>query len=121
MMLAATRAPGKAQTCTGTVQHWSRFVVSAHSLRRAGHRPLGPRPGPSISGEVGPGAEPYPPAGCWAKPDLGTGADAMRHLYDHTDVIGELGRASTSGTPDSTAAASFGKRGAAWTGAGADR
>ena len=42
-------------------------------------------------GEVGPGAEPYPPDGCWVKPDLDAAADAMRHLYGHPDVARELG------------------------------
>ena len=42
-------------------------------------------------GEVGPGAEPYSPEGYWAKPDLDAAADAMRHLYGHPDVAGELG------------------------------
>jgi hypothetical protein len=49
----------------------------------------------------------------------------MRHLDDHADVVRELGpraRASLPGTHDATAAAaSFGERGAASTGAGADR
>ena len=42
-------------------------------------------------GEVGPGAEPDPPDGCWAKPDLDAAADAMRHLYGHPDVAREIG------------------------------
>ena len=42
-------------------------------------------------GEVGPAAEPYPPDGCWVKPDLDAAADAMRHLYGHPDVARELG------------------------------
>lgn len=42
-------------------------------------------------GEVGPGAEPYPPDGCWAKPDLDAAVDAMRHLYGHPDVARALG------------------------------
>lgn len=41
-------------------------------------------------GEVGPGAEPYPPDGCWVKPDLDAAADAVRHLYGHPDVAREL-------------------------------
>jgi hypothetical protein len=84
-----------------------------------------PVPLHQISGEVGPGAEPYLPDGCWAKPDLGTGADAMRHLYDHADVVTELGgraRASVSGTYDATGVAAWlGEGGAASSGAGADR
>jgi hypothetical protein len=83
-----------------------------------------PVPPHQISGEVGSGAESYPPDGL-AKPDLGTRADAMRHLYDHADVVWELGRrarASVTGTHAATAAvASLGKRGAASTGAGGDR
>lgn len=42
-------------------------------------------------GEVGPGAEPHLPDGCWAKPDLDAAADAMRHLCGHPDVARELG------------------------------
>lgn len=76
-------------------------------------------------GEVGPGAEPYPRDVCWAKPDLDAAADAMRQLYDHPDVATELGRrarASVPATHDATtAAASFGERFGALTGAGADR
>ena len=80
---------------------------------------------PSLElGEIGPGAEPYPPDACWAKPDLDAGADAMRHLYDYPDVAMGLGRrARASGTAHTrrAAAAAFGERVAASTGAGADR
>ena len=41
-----------------------------------------PVPFRQITGEVGPGAQPYPPDGWGATPDLGPGADPMRHLYD---------------------------------------
>ncbi|MGH9024829.1 MAG: hypothetical protein ACRDWD_01730 [Acidimicrobiia bacterium] len=74
-------------------------------------------------GEVEAGAEPYPPDGCWATPDLDAGAGAMRPLYDHPDVAGELGRrarASVTAIHDATVAW-FGERFAAVTGAGADR
>jgi hypothetical protein len=83
-----------------------------------------PTPSRSITGEFGPGAEPYPPDG-WAKPDPGTGTDGMRHLYDHADVVWEFGRrarASVIGTHAATAAVAWlGERGAASTGAGGDR
>jgi hypothetical protein len=83
-----------------------------------------PVPFGQITGEVGPGAQPYPPDGWGAKPDRGPGADPMRHRYDRADVVGGLrcwGRASASGTPDSTAAAAWcGERGAAWSGTGVD-
>jgi hypothetical protein len=56
---------------------------------------------------------------------LGTGADAMRHLDDHADVVTELGgraRARVTGTHDANVAAAWlGEGGAASTGAGADR
>jgi hypothetical protein len=109
----------------GTARHWSRFVLPP--IRFESAAPASPTPSRSIRSpaKVGPGAEPYPPDACWAKPDLGPGADAMRHLYDRADIVRELGpraRASVPGTHDATAAAaSFGERGAASTGAGADR
>ena len=62
---------------------------SAHSFESGA--PTSPTPSRSIRppAKLGPGAEPYPPDGRWAKPDLGPGADARRHLYDHTDVVRE--------------------------------
>jgi hypothetical protein len=53
-------------------------------------------------GEVGPGAEPYPPDRCWAKPDLDAAADAMRHLYGHPEVARELGVGRERASPAHT-------------------
>jgi hypothetical protein len=93
---------------------------------KAGHLPLRPRPAPSDhrrSSVQVPSRIHLTVAG--ATPDLGPGADAMRHLYDHTDVVTGLrrsARASVPGTHHPTAAAaSFDDRGVARTGAGADR
>jgi hypothetical protein len=124
VILAATHAPGKLEQGMGTVHHspgmfsppirLDKGLPACPTLSRFGQ----------IIGEVGPGAQPYPPDGWGAKPDLGPGADAKRHLYDHADVVSGLrcwGRADASGTPDSTAAAAWcGERGAAWSGTGAD-
>jgi hypothetical protein len=84
-----------------------------------------PVPLHQIGGEVGPSAERSPPEGCLAKPDLDAGVDAMRHLYDHADVVRERGGRATpsvTGTHDATVTAAWlGEGGAASTGAGADR
>jgi hypothetical protein len=61
--------------------------------------PAAPAPSRFITGEFGPGAEPYPSDGCWAKPDPGTGADAIRHPYDHRDLVRELGRRGEPALP----------------------
>ena len=83
MILAATRAPGKLEQCMGTVHHRSGFVPPPIRLDKRATGLSDPVPFRQITGEVGPGAEPYPPDGWGAKPDLGPGADPMRHLYDH--------------------------------------
>ena len=122
MILAVTRAPESSKKV------WAPFTTGlpsfpSHSPRQGATGLCDPVPFGQITGEVGPGAQPYPPDGWGAKPDLGPGADPMRHLKDHPDVVRGLGcwgRASAGGTPDSTAAAWCGERGAAWSGAGAD-
>lgn len=74
-------------------------------------------------GEVGPGAEPYPPDGCWAQARSGRrgGRDAtpLRPPRSRQGAR-RRARASVTGTHDA-ATASLGERCAASTGAGADR
>ena len=122
MILAVTRVPGKLE------QLWAPFTTGLASFSspvRLDRRAAGlsdPVRFGQITGEVGPGAEPYPPDGWGPGPIWAPGP--TRHLYDHPDVVGGLGcwgRARASGTPDSTAAAAWcGEGGAAWSGAGAD-
>ncbi len=121
MILAPTRAPRTLE------QLWAPFTTGLASFPppiRLDRRAAGlsdPVPFGQITGDVGPCAQPYPPDGWRPGPIWAPGP--TRHLYDHPDVVGRLGRwgrAGASGTPDSTAAACCGEGGAAWSGAGAD-
>jgi hypothetical protein len=97
----------------GTVQHWSRLALSARGPRGAARRPVGPcRFIRSAARSIQVPSCIYL-TGAGPSPILGTGADGMPHLYDHADVVRELGRrarARVTGRHDATvAAASLGE------------
>jgi hypothetical protein len=110
MMLAATHAPGSSEHAR------ARFNTDPASLSpplrfdERGTGLLDPVPVRRSAARSVQVRSRIRRSGARPNPELGTGADARRHLYDHTDIIGELGRAGSGGTPDSTAVASFGKR-----------